>query len=158
MVHESLLRHVAIPEHSIHRMLGEIEPVESAVAYAELLTNRFPEKGVDVALLGMGDDGHTASLFPYSKVLAELDRPCVAEFIEKSTTGQSWRITTTAPFINRAERVVAMVTGSAKAERLREVLKGPRDPIRLPIQLIQPVHAPMLWLVDAAAAEWLNPT
>jgi 6-phosphogluconolactonase len=70
--------------------------------------------------------------------------------VEKSTTGKSWRITLTAPFINRSAEVVVMVEGAAKAERLHEVLDGPKDPLRLPIQLIDPLGK-LVWIADEAA-------
>ena len=100
-------------------------------------------------MLGMGDDGHTASLFPGTTALAEERAWVVANWIEKF---QTWRITLTAPAINAAHRVLFLVTGAGKAERLREVLKGERDPSRLPSQLIQPRDGTLEWLVDRAAA------
>ena len=84
----------------------------------------------------MGDDGHTASLFPGTAAVNEREHRVVANYAEHSTTGKSWRITMTAPFINRARQVLILVEGAGKAERVKEVLEGPRDPQRLPIQLI----------------------
>jgi 6-phosphogluconolactonase len=103
-------------------------------------------------LLGMGDDGHTASLFPGTKAMDETKHRVVANYAENSTTGKSWRVTMTAPFINRAAQVIVLVAGAGKAERLAEVLEGPRDPKRLPIQLIEPQSGKLTWLIDAAAA------
>jgi 6-phosphogluconolactonase len=100
----------------------------------------------------MGDDGHTASLFPHTSAVDETHHRCVAHFVEKSTTGKSWRITMTAPFLNRSAHVLAMITGASKADRLNEVIHGPRDPKRLPMQLIQPSPGRMIWLLDKAAA------
>jgi len=108
--------------------------------------------GLDVVLLGMGDDGHTASLFPGTAAVNETKHRCVANYAEMSTTGKSWRVTLTAPFINRARDVIVLVAGASKAKTLAAVLEGPRDPQRFPVQLIQPASGRMTWLVDAAAA------
>jgi 6-phosphogluconolactonase len=159
MADEALLAHVPLrPEH-VHRMRGEIEPEEAAVEYGRMLKARFGETGgPDVTLLGMGDDGHTASLFPFTSAVDETRHRCVAHFVEKSTTGQSWRITLTAPFINRSARVLALVTGASKADRLFEVMHGPQDPRRLPIQLIRPAPGGMVWLLDRTAAARVGAT
>ena len=104
-------------------------------------------------MLGMGDDGHTASLFPGSSALAEQRAWVAANWVEKF---QTWRITLTAPAINAARRVLFLVTGATKAERLREVLRGERDPSRLPSQLIQPRGGTLEWFVDRAVASRLE--
>jgi 6-phosphogluconolactonase len=153
MAHETLLSKVPIPPQNVHRIRGEINPQEAAVEYGRLLKSRFGESGgPDLTLLGMGDDGHTASLFPHTPALDETRHRAVAQFVEKSTTGASWRITMTAPFINRSSTIAALVTGAGKASRLKEVLHGPRHPGRLPIQLIVPTPGRLIWLVDQAAA------
>jgi 6-phosphogluconolactonase len=108
--------------------------------------------GLDLILLGMGEDGHTASLFPATAAVNETRHRCVANYAEQSTTGRSWRLTLTAPFINRAREVIVLVAGASKAKTLAEVLEGPRDPQRLPVQLIAPALGRMSWLVDAPAA------
>ena len=100
----------------------------------------------------MGEDGHTASLFPGTMAVDETHHRVVANYAEHSTTGESWRITMTAPFINKAANIFILVSGAAKATILKEVLEGPRDPKRLPIQLIQPVSGKLAWLIDAAGA------
>jgi 6-phosphogluconolactonase len=82
----------------------------------------------------------------------ETHHRCVANYAEHSTTGKSWRITLTAPFVNKSREVMFLVAGASKAKALREVLEGPRDPDRLPAQLIQPESGRLIWLVDAAAA------
>jgi 6-phosphogluconolactonase len=151
MANEALLLHVPLRAENVHRMRGEIDPNTAAIEYGRMLKARFGEGGPDVTLLGMGDDGHTASLFPYTPAVDEMHHRCVAQFVEKSTTGPSWRITLTAPFINRSGDVRAIVTGANKAERLHEVLHGPREPRRLPIQLIQPSPGQLTWMVDAPA-------
>jgi 6-phosphogluconolactonase len=103
-------------------------------------------------MLGMGDDGHTASLFPGTDALQEKQAWVVANWVEKLDT---FRITLTAPAINHAANVVFLIAGAGKTERLPEVLRGPLDPLRLPSQLIQPVAGKLVWLVDKAAAERL---
>jgi 6-phosphogluconolactonase len=162
MASEALLSRVPLKPENVHRMRGEIDPNEAAIEYGRMLKARFGDGGVgggggpDVTLLGMGDDGHTASLFPHTPAIHETRHRCVAQFVEKSSTGRSWRITLTAPFLNRSACVLALVTGAGKAARLREILHGPRDPERLPIQLIQPTPGRMQWLLDTAAAGQLQ--
>ena len=149
MARESLLDHVPIPPEHIYRMKGEIEPQQAAIEYGQLLKQNFGEGGLDVILLGMGDDGHTASLFPHTAALGETSHRCVANYVEKLGV---WRITMTAPFINRARHVIVMVSGAAKAQRIDQVLQGPPDPQTLPIQMIRPTNGEMLWIMDAGAA------
>jgi 6-phosphogluconolactonase len=149
MAHEALLSKVPIPGDNVYRMAGELEPHEAAKQYGQMLKEKFGEGGLDMVLLGMGDDGHTASLFPETEALNETKHRCVANFVPKLST---WRITLTAPFINRSKDVIFLVSGASKAARLQEVLEGPRDPRRLPSQLIQPTQGHLAWLVDAPAA------
>jgi 6-phosphogluconolactonase len=157
MANEALLSHVPLNAENIHRMRGEIDPNEAAIEYGRLLKAKFGEGGIDLMFLGLGEDGHTASLFPYTPALKETHHRCVAQFVEKSTTGESWRITMTAPFINRSKMVAMLVNGAAKAARLAEVIHGPRDPVRLPSQMIAPVAGELIWMVDKAAAGKLSP-
>ena len=151
MANDALLAHVPLKPENIHRMRGEIDPNEAAIEYGKMLKARFGEGGADLTLLGMGDDGHTASLFPHTPVLSETHHRCFAQFVEKSTTGPTWRITMTAPFLNRSVQVLLLVTGASKAARIVEVLSGPRDPLRLPIQLIHPSSGRIAWLLDQTA-------
>jgi 6-phosphogluconolactonase len=149
MALQAMLDELPIPYEKIHRMKGEIDPNEAAKEYGEMLKARFGDEGLDVLLLGMGDDGHTASLFPGTEALREPKHRCVANFVPKLDT---WRITLTAPFINRSEQVLVLVTGGNKAARVAEVLEGEHDPDRLPIQLVNPVAGELSWILDAAAA------
>jgi 6-phosphogluconolactonase len=149
MASEALLNRVPIGPDRVHRMQGEIVPQQAAVQYGQLLKQDFGDGGLDVILLGMGDDGHTASLFPGTAALDETHHRCVANFVEKLGV---WRITMTAPFINRASRIIIMVSGAAKAQRVQQVLEGPRDTRNLPIQMIDPPDGQVLWLMDTAAA------
>ncbi len=151
-VNDALLSRVPIPKENVHRMRGEIDPETAAIEYGKMLKARFGDGGVDQLWLGLGDDGHTASLFPHTPAVKETHHRCVAQHVEKSTTGDSWRITMTAPFINRSAEVIALFAGAGKAAALKEVLHGPRDPERLPMQLIQPASGKMVWMMDKAAA------
>ena len=168
MAREAMLSKVPIPEANVHRMRGEIDPEEAAKEYGLLLKEKFPSTssgqvpstssgqggdretgGPNLVLLGMGDDGHTASLLPGTAALRETKHRAVANVVPQlNTTG----LTMSAPFLNRAREVILTVTGAGKANRLAEVLQGPRDPERLPVQLIQPASGKITWLIDAAAA------
>jgi 6-phosphogluconolactonase len=152
MVEEAMLSHVPIPEENVHRMIGEGDAHANASLYESELQTFFdgaPWPRFNLVLLGMGDDGHTASLFPGSEALKETRAWVVSNWVEKF---QSYRITLTAPAINHAANIFFLVAGASKAERLREVLRGARDPLRLPAQLIQPIAGSLVWIVDKAAA------
>src|SRR4051794_22945202 len=144
MAKAALLSKVPIPGQNIFRICGEVDPNRAAVEYGKLLKEHFGDGGLDLILLGMGDDGHTASLFPGTEALNESRHRCVANFVQKMNT---WRITMTAAFINRADGAIFLVSGAGKAPRVREVLDGPRDPQRLPSQLIHPVNGKLTWLL-----------
>jgi 6-phosphogluconolactonase len=107
----------------------------------------------DLIYLGLGTNGHTASLFPHSPALQEKSRLVVADFVSEVN---SWRISMTAPLLNRGRTVAFLVEGAQKAQVLSEVLLGPKDPERLPAQLIAP-EGKLLWLVDKPAAALLSP-
>jgi 6-phosphogluconolactonase len=153
MAQQSLLSRVPIPLDNIYRMHGEIEPRQAADEYDQILDEKFGDiGGIDLVLLGLGEDGHTASLFPGTPALREQQRKAVAQYVEKSTTGKSWRITLTPQFLNRSRHVLFLVAGVAKATVMQQVLEGPRDPDRLPAQLIDPEKTQVTWLLDVAAA------
>ena len=151
MAREALLMHVPIPGENVHRIRGE-DPPEAAAETAERAIRRLlPTAGVpslDLVLLGLGDDGHTASLFPGTAALGEASRLVVANYVEKLST---WRVTFTAPLINAARHVVFLVEGAGKAAALQSVLEGPFMPETLPSQLIRPAGS-LRWFVDEAAA------
>lgn len=107
----------------------------------------------DLILLGLGPDGHTASLFPYSHALQEATRWVAPNYIPELKTN---RLTLTPPILNRASAILFLVSGGEKAAVLQAVLEGPPDPERLPAQLIRPVAGRLLWLVDQAAASRLG--
>ena len=154
MAKQSLIDHVPVPADNVYRMKGELNPEEAAKQYGQMLKERFLDDGPDILLLGMGDDGHTASLFPHTPALSEAKHRCVANHIpyDYIPAGTSWRITLTYPFINTAREVFILVTGAAKSDRLTQVLEGERDIQRLPIQGIQPTNGSVTWFLDTAAA------
>jgi 6-phosphogluconolactonase len=155
MAREALLDHVPLPPENIHRMRGEDDPALAALAYEQaiqrLLRSSAPP-ALDLICLGMGDNGHTASLFPGTAALREQARWVVPQYVEVM---QTWRVTMTAPLLNAARHVAFLVEGAGKAGMLQAVLHGPYDPDVLPAQMIQPTSGQLHWLVDAAAAEQL---
>jgi 6-phosphogluconolactonase len=153
MVSETLLGEVPIPGDNVDPIRCQENPEQGAKEYGLLLKEKFGDHGgLDLIVLGMGEDGHTASLFPGTAALNETKHRAIANYVEHSTTGKSWRVTMTAPFINRAQNVIILVTGANKAQRVSEVLEGPRNPQRLPVQLVAPSSGRLTWLLDAAAA------
>lgn len=149
----ALLSEVPIPGDNIYRIRGENEPELAAIEYGTMLKEHFGDGGPDLVLLGMGDDGHTASLFPGTDALKETKHRCVSVYVEKL---KSWRITMTAPFLNRAENILVMVAGTNKAKRVEQALQGEADPEHLPIRLIAPTSGKMSWLLDVAAAGMMD--
>jgi 6-phosphogluconolactonase len=145
------LDHVPIPKDQIHPLDCSQAPAAAARHYEAQLRKFFAGRPprLDLVLLGLGDNGHTASLFPGTPALEEKARWAAAVSLARPDLD---RVTLTAPLINQAARVVFLVAGKSKAEVLQEVLHGPRDPGRLPAQLIQPQTGDLLWLVDLAAA------
>jgi len=145
------LDRVPIPADQIHPMDCASDPAAAARQYEAQLREFFAGQPpiLDLVLLGLGDNGHTASLFPGTAVLKEAERWAAAVYVAEQDL---YRVTLTAPLINQAALVAFLVAGGAKAAVLREVLHGPRDPARLPAQLIQPQNGELLWLTDLAAA------
>jgi 6-phosphogluconolactonase len=156
MADETLLTKVPIPSEQVHRMRGELPPEQAAEDYERELREFFKDEPprLDVILLGMGDNGHTASLFPGLKAVHEQQRWAMAEHVAE--VGM-WRITLTPVVLNLAREAVFLVAGSAKASMLRQVLEGPFDPDQRPAQVVRPAPGEVIWLVDAAAAADLSP-
>lgn len=148
-----LLDHVDVDYQKVHRMAGELDPQVAAAEYDKFLREQFGA-GLDLVMLGMGDDGHTASLFPGTAALDEQYKLCVANYIPARDT---WRLTMTAPYINRAFEVIVMVAGAEKARIVEQALAGMGGPARLPIQLIQPGGGRFVWMMDASAAGMDDP-
>jgi 6-phosphogluconolactonase len=159
MIRESLLRHVPIPEADFHRMAAEqADRDEAARAYAAELgrilqpgPGEFPR--LDLVFLGMGPDGHTASLFPGSPVLTEQTLWVSSNYVEKFVTH---RLTLTYPVLNAARQLVFLVSGDEKAETLRQVLRPEAGAAPLPAQSIRPSDGEVRWYVDRAAAKFLE--
>jgi 6-phosphogluconolactonase len=155
MAREALLDHIPIPSDHVHRIQGEIEPALAADAYERTLQAFFTpgRPCFDLILLGLGDDGHTASFFPGTAAIHEPTRWVVGHTVSKLN---AWRVTLTPVAINAAANVTFLVSGATKAERLNQVLTGPYQPDVLPAQIVQPVKGRLLWLVDSAAAAQLK--
>jgi 6-phosphogluconolactonase len=167
MTRETLLANVPVPEENVFRIPAEMEDHDRAAEeYSATLTKFFlqhrRQSGTaplaqlprfDLVFLGMGPDGHTASLFPGTTALHAGDRIAVANFVEKFN---SYRITLTAATINNARNVTFIAGGADKAEVLRNVLEGPYQPELYPSQLIRPHNGSLLWMVDEAAAALLT--
>ena len=168
MTREALLDHVPLVPERVHRMEGEMEPHAAAERYEAALRTSFgikdgeppwfePKKAgatpaipeFDLVALGMGPDGHTASLFPHTTALNEMGRWVTANYVEKLSM---WRVTLTWPVINRAREVFFLIGGADKAGVVSEVFTGANDPERLPSQLIWPANGILGVVLDAGAA------
>jgi 6-phosphogluconolactonase len=153
MAHESWISQIQIPAENIHRMEGEKEPRAAAEAYEQELQQFFaPTPGqmprFDLILLGIGEDGHTASLFLGSAALAEQERFVVADYIEKL---KAYRLTLTLPVINAAAQVTFMVSGANKADVMRRILRR-SETTELPAAKVRPANGSLTWLVTEDAA------
>lgn len=152
MARETWFDHSPIPVQNIHRIHGEDDPAIEALRYEQDIARFYRSvrsPSFDLILLGMGDNGHMASLFPGTAALRETARWVVAQYVEVMAT---WRVTFTAPLINAARHVAFLAEGAGKAQMLWNVLEGPYQPDVWPSQLIQPLKGELYWLVDAAAA------
>ncbi|MCI0481507.1 MAG: 6-phosphogluconolactonase [Candidatus Dadabacteria bacterium] len=157
MTNLSLLSHIKIPEANIRRVLGENLPDEEAIRYAKEIRDNIPPGGkgfprFDWILLGMGEDGHTASLFPGAPTLKEREKICVVA--THPQTGQK-RVSITFPVIDNADRVSFLVAGSDKAPVLKEILNKGSKPLPYPASMVHPADGVLEWYVDNAAAPWL---
>jgi len=152
MARELLLDPLEIPEEHIYRLDGELPPEQAAQAYQSLLEKLFPSRPprFDLILLGMGEDGHTASLFPQTKAvrMTDPDQWIAANFVPALG---SWRLTFTPSLINAAANISMLVTGEEKQRRLHQVLTGRYQPNVLPAQIIDPRKGTLTWFVDEAA-------
>jgi len=156
MVNESLLLKLLIPPENVHRMAAELDAGQAAAKYEAELHDFFqPQPGewprFDLIMLGMGPDGHTASLFPGSAGLNENSRWVVANWVDKF---QTHRLTFTFPVINHAAEVIFLVAGEDKSQVLKEVLQGTTE--SYPCQRVKPLNGRLLWIVDNAAAKLLQ--
>lgn len=157
MVQESLLKHVAVPDNNVFRIKGEADPAGEAARYASVVSHMLPDHGgiprFDLVMLGMGDDGHTASIFPGNRQLLHSNN--LFEPATHPTTGQK-RITATLRLINTARNIVFLVTGAAKADMLARVIKKKEGWELLPAAHVQAAQGKLLWLLDEDAASLLG--
>ena len=159
MTNETLFSKAPIKPEQVHRIMGEYPDTERAAKeYEQSLRDQFKLSAdqlphFDLMFLGMGDEGHTLSLFPGTKALHDKGRLVMSNWVGKFYTH---RITCTAPVANNSALVVFMIAGAAKAPALKAVLEGPHEPEQLPSQLINPTNGKLLWLLDTAAASMLS--
>jgi len=161
MANEAMLSKAPVAQELVFRIHGEYPDIgKAAEEYEHQLGKFFHLTGgqaprFDLVMLGMGPDGHTASLFPGTKALQEKKRLVVSNWVGKFYTQ---RVTMTAAVLNNAAEVMFLVHGSDKAAPLKAVLEGPFEPEQLPAQLIRPENGKLLWLLDPTAARMLAKT
>ena len=158
MVQESLLSKISIPAENVHRMAGEKEPSLAAAEYEEQLRTFFhlPKAALprfDFILLGLGEDGHTASLFPGSDALSDTERLVTAPYVDKL---DSYRLTLTLPVLNHAAQIVFLVAGESKAAVVKEVLRAEPASSTFPAAKVKPPNSQLTWLITQDAASELR--
>lgn len=156
MAADALLKHVPLPAEQLHRMRGEDDPALAALRYRQELASVFRTAGVprfDLILLGLGENGHTASLFPGTGALRALWNVVVPQYIE--APGE-WRLTFTRPILNNAAQVWVLARGAGKADIAQRVLEGRFEPEVLPAQYLTPITGQLVWWFDDAAASRLE--
>jgi 6-phosphogluconolactonase len=152
-VEEGGLARLPIPKNQIFRMVAEEDIETNAKAYEDVILDKLGSHPFDMVMLGMGEDGHTASLFPHTQALKTTGRLVVPNFVPQKN---AWRMTFTYECINRSLHICVYVTGASKAELLQKVLLGPSTPLEYPSQLIGTENNPSLWIVDAEAGKNLT--
>jgi 6-phosphogluconolactonase len=155
MARETLFEPLGIAASSVWRMEGELDPPEGARRYQLALAGEFGAPGIprfDFVFLGLGPDGHTASLFPQSTALAERRRLVVENWV---SVMNEWRLTLTYPVLNAASRVVFVVAGKEKAKAVAKILGGSADPSELPAAGVAPSDGELVWMLDREAASLL---
>lgn len=154
MAKRAFLDSVGIPRANVHRIAGEVDPGHAANEYASLLRSVFGNAPrLDLILLGLGPDGHTASLFPGTPPDTDDDALVRAVYAQSQ---MMWRVTMTPKVINLGHTVAFAVEGADKAEILEAVYHGPFDPVKYPAQIVQPASGRLIWLVDDMAAGMLK--
>ena len=158
MTKRAMLDGVPLPAQNVHRIEGELDPEVCASKYEAEIRNAFKLEGAetptfDLVLLGMGPDGHTASLFPHTDALNEMARIYVANHVPQKDT---YRVTMTWPVITQGRQVAFLIEGAGKAEVLQAVFEGPYQPETYPSQLIRPASGKLTLLLDEAAAAKLD--
>ena len=153
MANEALLSHEPVAPENVHRVHGENpDAAEAASEYEETIiaVTKQPLPRLDLIFLGLGTDGHTASIFPGSEVLHETKRLVAAPYVEKF---KSHRITMTLPLLNNGAAIVFLVSGAEKAEMVKEVLEGENE---YPAKAVRPVQGELIWMLDKEAAAYLS--
>lgn len=160
MAVETMLSHVPLPATNIHRIPGELKIQEAAERYEKDLRQFFNDRlpRFDLVLLGLGVDGHTASLFRGSPAIREQVRWVVGVNHRRPPAPVVDRITLTPLVLNAARNVIFLVTGVEKADILKKVLRGPSQPDWLPAQVVEPAQGNVIWLMDRAAAQDILPS
>lgn len=156
MARKALLDHVPVPADQVHPMVCDRSPNDAAAGYDALLCDFFADgrPRFDLILLGLGENGHTASLFPGTSALDEQQRWVADVYLPEEGLH---RLTLTPAALNQAALVVFLVSGYAKASIMRKVFEDTQDPSGIPARLIKPAHGELLWLVDRDAARLLQP-
>jgi 6-phosphogluconolactonase len=157
MTNEAMLSKIPLPAANIHRMEGELDPEEAASKYESEIRNTFKLEGAetpvfDLVLLGMGPDGHTASLFPHTEGLHEMARIVIPNHVPQK---DAWRVTLTWPVITAGREVAFLIEGKEKEAMVKQVFTGPYDPETTPAQLIRPASGVLTLMMDVAAATGL---
>jgi 6-phosphogluconolactonase len=155
MVQQTLLTHITIPEDNVHRIRGEIAPEQASAEYTELLNGHFKEDSLnfDLILLGIGEDGHTASLFPGTDALVKYNQPVIAVFVPKLN---AWRVTMTLPVLNAAKEIVFLVSGSSKSNIVQRILSVEQPTKDLPATMVNPENGTLHWMLDSDAAALID--
>ena len=150
MATDTLLSHVPVTKANIHIMRTDIDPVQSAREYENILRQYFKDANTfDLVMLGLGDDAHTLSLFPGHPIIHEKNKWVDSLYLEQQ---DMYRITLTAAVVNRANKIMFLVSGASKAIPVKKVLYGEHDPMLYPAQIIQPFNGQCYWFLDTAAA------
>ncbi|HUO58717.1 MAG TPA: 6-phosphogluconolactonase [bacterium] len=157
LAQDFLLSKAPIPKTNIFPMSDGSQPVDRAASIYEIRLGKFFGTGAlprfDLALMGMGEDGHTASLFPGMPQVNELDKWVVGYFVDEA---KKERVSLTFPVLNASRTLLVMMEGQKKAERVRDVLEGAKDPPRYPVQYLRPTDGELIFAMDAAAASLLK--
>jgi 6-phosphogluconolactonase len=156
MVRHEIIRRVPLPAGNVHRIRGERPPDIAAGEYAADLGRALSFSGgrFDLVLLGLGGDGHTASLFPGTDVLGEREKSVRAVYVQRLS---AWRVTVTLPVINSARNVMFLVSGSGKKDIVRRVLASPGPTAEIPATLVNPADSPPHWMLDSEAGASVQP-
>lgn len=155
MVQQTLLKHINIPEGNVHRIRGETAPEKAAAEYARMLHDSFRKDTpcFDLILLGIGEDGHTASLFPDTDAIEECERHVVAVFVPRLN---AWRVTLTLPVLNAAREIFFLVSGRSKSNIIQRIMSINNPTKEFPASMVNPENGILHWMLDSDAAALIN--